>query len=135
MKDKQICFFGVYDGHNGVGKAEFYRDNFHAVLSRDEYFLKDMERAVKRSIISLDKSFIDYKKDDLSSVCFVVCVVVEGMVYLMQLGQSKAFLSRDLGEQIDGPFHQPKPKPKHRSINSSLMYRGKGISLKMCTKL
>lgn len=31
-KQRQISFFGVYDGNGGVTKADFLRDNFHLML-------------------------------------------------------------------------------------------------------
>ena len=40
-KNKQILFFGIYDGKNGSTKAEYYRDHFHSLIYHDEFFEKD----------------------------------------------------------------------------------------------
>jgi serine/threonine protein phosphatase PrpC len=35
VKQQQIAFFGVYDGKDGVAKADYMRDNFHLCLADD----------------------------------------------------------------------------------------------------
>jgi hypothetical protein len=32
-KQKQVSFFGVYDGSDGVTRADYMRDNFHLTLA------------------------------------------------------------------------------------------------------
>lgn len=32
VKQRQISFFGIYDGNDGVAKADYMRDNFHVCL-------------------------------------------------------------------------------------------------------
>lgn len=58
-KNKQVLFFGIYDGKNGPTKAEYYRDYFHSILYHDEYFEKDIEKAVKRSLMIIEKNFME----------------------------------------------------------------------------
>jgi len=35
VKQKQVSFFGVYDGNNGVARADYLRDNFHLTLAAE----------------------------------------------------------------------------------------------------
>jgi hypothetical protein len=42
VKNKQLSFFGVYDGNDGVGRADYMRDNFHLLLITEEGFEKDI---------------------------------------------------------------------------------------------
>ena len=35
IRQKQISFFGIYDGKDGVAKADYMRDNFHICLVED----------------------------------------------------------------------------------------------------
>ena len=42
IKQKQVSFFAVYDGNNGVSRADYIRDNFHLTLACDESFPNDM---------------------------------------------------------------------------------------------
>ncbi len=51
LKDTQISFFSIYDGKNGVAKAEYFRDHFHNVLIKDKDFHRDLETSIKRSIL------------------------------------------------------------------------------------
>jgi hypothetical protein len=97
MRGKQISFFGVYSGENGVGKAEFYRDNFHVGLCRDQHFMSDMRSAAKSTIAKMDNIFGINHKGSLSSVSFILCVITHDFIYFIQLGQPTAFLSSKLG--------------------------------------
>lgn len=36
QRDNYISFFSIYDGNNGVTKAEYFRDHFHQILTRDK---------------------------------------------------------------------------------------------------
>ena len=88
VKGKQVSFFGIYDGTNGAGKAEFYRDNFHAILYNDEYFLKDLEKSLKRALCVIEKRFAEDTrfKDDQSSTSFVIVIIFEKMFFVLQSG-------------------------------------------------
>jgi hypothetical protein len=33
VKIKQISFFSIYDGSNGLLKTDYFRDNFHLILN------------------------------------------------------------------------------------------------------
>lgn len=112
IRSKQICFFGVYDGKNGSNKAEYYRDHFHIILYHDEYFMKDIEKAMKRSMILIEKNFIEDArfKDDASTTSFIIAIIVEKMLLLVEMGGQKAFLSTKLGEKIINPIQKPPQK-------------------------
>lgn len=32
IRQKQISFFGVYDGNDGINKADYLRDNYHLMM-------------------------------------------------------------------------------------------------------
>jgi len=32
FKNRQISFFGIFDGHQGTFKADYYRDHFHVII-------------------------------------------------------------------------------------------------------
>ncbi len=57
IKQKQASFFGVYDGQEGVAKADYLRDNFHLLLVEDEAFSKNMESALRNTLTKLNKNF------------------------------------------------------------------------------
>lgn len=33
-KNRQISFFGIFDGYHGTFKADYYRDNFHVIVQK-----------------------------------------------------------------------------------------------------
>lgn len=57
QKGKQISFFGVYDGSDGVGKADYMRDHYHLMLAEDAAFPGDMETAMRRTLRRLSSNF------------------------------------------------------------------------------
>jgi serine/threonine protein phosphatase PrpC len=76
-KQRQISFFGVYDGNGGIYKADFLRDNFHLFLVEDISFTDDMESAMRRSLQRITKMFIEEQRFqcDESSVSFAILVI------------------------------------------------------------
>ena len=112
VKQKQVSFFGVYDGCHGVAKADYLRDNFHLCLVEDDSFPKDMEHAMRRTLKKLSLAFSDdprYATDE-SLVSFAILVIysnnavdVDEEVHYMQSGSCKGIFSMKLGENIMVP--------------------------------
>ena len=77
VRQRQISFFGIYDGYDGVAKADYMRDNFHLCLAEDESFPKDMEHAMRRSLRRVSAAFCEDQRfaGDESSVGFVILVI------------------------------------------------------------
>lgn len=62
VRQKQISFFGVYDGCRGVTKADYLRDNFHICLVEEESFPRDMEYAMRHTLKKLSTAFSEDPK-------------------------------------------------------------------------
>jgi serine/threonine protein phosphatase PrpC len=77
-KHKQVSFFGVYDGHNGTGRADYMRDNYHLMLIQDDAFPTNMETALRRTLIRLNSGFAEDPRfsGDSSAVSFAIIVVL-----------------------------------------------------------
>jgi hypothetical protein len=77
-KHKQVSFFGVYDGNNGTGRADYMRDNYHLMLIQDEAFPNNMEIALRRSLHRLNVGFSEESRfnGDSSAVSFAIIVVL-----------------------------------------------------------
>ena len=54
----RCSFFGVYDGHNGSGCAEFLRDNLHKYITGEESFPGDPEQAISDGFKALEQAFL-----------------------------------------------------------------------------
>ena len=50
VKSKQVSFFSIYDGSNGLLKTDYFRDHFHILLNDDEGLLFEPEKAIKNTI-------------------------------------------------------------------------------------
>lgn len=76
VKQKQISFFGVYDGNNGVSRADYLRDHLHLTLAAEQSFPNDMESALKTALHRVSRAFNEDGRfsSDESTVSFVVLV-------------------------------------------------------------
>jgi hypothetical protein len=76
-KQKQISFFGVYDGNGGINKADYLRDNFHLLLVEELVVIVDMESAMRRTLQKLTAMFNEDHRfqNDESTVSFVITVI------------------------------------------------------------
>lgn len=76
-KAQQVSFFGIYDGRDGVAKADYLRDCFHLRLASDESFPQNMHQALRSTLTRTTSAFRNeerFRNDD-SKVCFAVVVV------------------------------------------------------------
>lgn len=51
-KNDPVCeasLFGIFSGKNGITKAEYFRDNFHKLLTAEPLLLKDTEKALTKT--------------------------------------------------------------------------------------
>ena len=53
--EKNISFFGLYEGSNSAERAEYMRENFHHILARDEFIYYNFEKALVRSLDKIEK--------------------------------------------------------------------------------
>ena len=51
-------FFGVYDGHGGNACAEFFRDNLHHYVIREETFPYEPETAIRKGFEKAESHFL-----------------------------------------------------------------------------
>ena len=93
MKSKQITFFGIYDGKNGIHKAEFYRDYFHHYLFDNENFHKETERITKVAMLKIEKKFKEEYPDSKSEVAFLILILMESNLIFLKSGATKCFVS------------------------------------------
>ena len=114
----KCAFFGVYDGHCGSVCAEFLRDNLHKYILRDKNFPNDPKLSLREGILKAEAEFfkrcIDEKGDliEKSGSCALVMLVVNDICYVANVGDSRAILSKDGGQQAVSITTDHKPCAK-----------------------
>ena len=101
----KCSFFGVYDGHGGSGCADFLRDQLHQFIIREPSFPQNPHEALKSGFARAEQEFMDknYQPSqdglsrpmilDKSGSCALVVLIVGDMVYIANVGDSRAVLS------------------------------------------
>ena len=103
----KCSFFGIYDGHGGSLCAEYLKDNLHLYILKDSNFPTDPIEAIKKGFEGCEKHFINKialnelgEVYDKSGSCALICLIVGDIIYIANVGDSRAILSYNGGEQI-----------------------------------
>lgn len=84
QKELQISFFSIYDGENGVTKAEFFRDNFHSTLIKDKDFFKDVELSIRRVLKTVEDNFNKSNSNEENCNTSVLIAITIGIFISIQ---------------------------------------------------
>lgn len=119
----QVCFFGVFDGHGGHVCAEYLRDNLHNYVIQNESFPRDPREALIQGFRECEANFLSMVEGNFqrqshghhvnmmdlhasglgperSGSCASVVLIVNDMIYVSNVGDSRAILSIDCGANI-----------------------------------
>jgi len=103
----RISYFGVFDGHGGKGCSDFLRDNLHNYLFNSNYFPAYPIQAVKEAFIIAEQEFFkkayDSKRNaliDQSGSCALIMLIINDMLYAINLGDCRALMSTDTGTNL-----------------------------------
>lgn len=102
----------IFDGHGGHGCAEFLRDNLHNFIAGQPEFPDDLERALRNGCRAGENEFM--KRNlvtvrDRSGSCAIILLVTPQKVYCANVGDSRAILSRNLGQHKQSISNDHKP--------------------------
>lgn len=102
-----ISYFSVFDGHGGKACSDFLRDNLHNYIFNSRYFPAFPLQAIKEAFIIAENEF--YKKAydpqrnallDRSGSCALIILIINEMLYAINLGDCRALLSSDSGAHL-----------------------------------
>ena len=95
-------FFGVYDGHGGSICANYLMDNLHKFLFKDSNFPMNPCTAIRKSFAMAENSFLEYAKEnsELSGSCAILTVFINDTCYIANVGDSRAFLCENGGNDV-----------------------------------
>lgn len=119
----KCSFFGVYDGHGGSGCSEFLRDQLHHFVVKDSHFPVNPREALIRGFEAAENEFLTKyalsksgnEVIDRSGSCAIVALVVDDVVYVANLGDSRAVLSRNSGKEVVVLSKDHKPEEENES--------------------
>ena len=136
----KTSFFGIYDGHGGNQCSEFLRDSLHKLILNDQYYPENVELAIKNGFKKAEQNFFnDYALDqndnnnilDRSGSCAIVILFVDEIIYVANVGDSRALLSENNGSNfvVITEDHKPNnPKEKKRIIkNGGHVYQSQTV--------
>ena len=93
--------YGVADGHAGPGAAVFVQDHFvdtllAILIAGQKENTVTMQEALTAAFVQIDHDFVEWAKanGDSSGCALIVCVVVDGTVYIANAGDCRAVIGR-----------------------------------------
>ncbi|CAL5339498.1 unnamed protein product [Camellia sinensis] len=95
--EEVISFYGVFDGHEGKGAAQFVRDHLPRVIVEDADFPLELEKVVRRSFMETDAALAKSctLESALSSGTTALTAMIFGRSLLVaNAGDCRAVLSR-----------------------------------------
>ncbi len=103
----KCSFFAIYDGHGGSVCADYLRDNLHHFIIKDSHFPSDPVEAIKKGFDACEKEFINKmalneagEVTDRSGSCALICMIISDIVYVANVGDSRALMSCNGGETV-----------------------------------
>ena len=133
-------FFGIYDGHGGSKCSEYLKDYLHKFILSDINFPENVELAIKNGFLNAEKTFLNEialnQKDkniinDRSGSCAIIVLIIDSLIYVANVGDSRALFSEKNGKSFVMVTEDHKPnnkKDKERIIkNDGHVYRGKKV--------
>ncbi|KAL8100293.1 putative protein phosphatase 2C 35 isoform X2 [Apium graveolens] len=98
-----VHFFGVFDGHGQTGGqcANFVKNRLVENLSRDSTLVDDPINACNAAFLATNDELHDSEIDDsLSGTTAVTVLVVGDMLYVANVGDSRAVIAVKKGDQL-----------------------------------
>lgn len=109
----QCSVFGVFDGHGGAACAEFLATTLAHRVVEHPAFPEDVGRALGEGFAAVEAEFIARALRpggvDRSGSCAVLLVLIESTVFVANVGDSRAILSRGRGRNAISLTRDHKP--------------------------
>lgn len=110
----EASLFGIFSGKNGINKAEYFRDNFHKLLTAQPLLLTDTEKALTKTYQTIERQYHNNEiaNGDYSTVSFIITILIashdenenKNEIYIFQSSENRSFISKNFGETILKPL-------------------------------
>ncbi|EGR28296.1 protein phosphatase 2c, putative [Ichthyophthirius multifiliis] len=99
-----VSFYGIYDGHGGCQCADFLKDQLHNFIIKDDNFPHNPKQAIINGFLNADESFLKKADNpqnlDRSGSCIILLMILNDLIFVANLGDSRAVLSTNNGQKI-----------------------------------
>ena len=102
-----ISYFGVFDGHGGKKCSDFLKEHLDSYLFNSSYFPRDPYKAIRESFKKAEDNFCAMAYDaknntliDKSGSCALVMLIINDILFSINLGDSRALYSYDTGKYL-----------------------------------
>lgn len=108
--------------------SDYLRDNLHHFIIKDPQFPLNPKEAIRKGFQVAENDFLkNYALDaygqlaDCSGSCAIVCLVVDDVIYIANVGDSRAAMSSNLGTIITtlSEDHKPNDEKETKRINDA----------------
>ena len=109
-----ISYFGIFDGHGGEACSNFLKDKLDSFLFNSNLFPAFPIQAIKEAFMVAENTFMSQAIDrniirDKSGSCACVILIINDILYAINLGDSRALLSSDSGQTLRQITRDHKP--------------------------
>ena len=132
-----ISYFGIFDGHGGEKCSKFLKNYLDVILFEQTMFPNNVVESVRETFTKAENSFRQQavqnnKLVDKSGSCAVISLIVNNMLYAINLGDSRALYSRDGGREYyqitrDHKPNDPKEQARIEKAGGHVYYANKTV--------
>ena len=132
-----ISYFGVFDGHGGENCSNFLKDNLDGILFQQTMFPNNVIESVRETFNIVENKFKQRAVQgthlvDKSGSCAVIALIINDILYSINLGDSRALYSRDSGNEFfqitrDHKPNDPKEKKRIEKAGGKVYYANKTV--------
>ena len=104
-KKFNVSYFGIFDGHSGKKCSDFLKKRFNEFLMNSSFFPDEPLRAIKESFQKAESHFFKKAYDPINNIlldksgsCALIMLIINDILYSINLGDSRALYSYDSGK-------------------------------------
>lgn len=100
-----ISYFGVFDGHGGDKCSKFLKNNLDNILFNTPTFPNNPIESIRLAFLGAESEFSRFAIQngnlvDKSGSCALIALIINDILYAINLGDSRALYSRDGGKEF-----------------------------------
>ena len=132
-----ISYFGVFDGHGGDKCSKFLKENFDKILFSCPNFPVNVIESIRYAFKTAENQFYhkavqNGKLVDNSGSCALIALIINDILYAINLGDSRALYSRDGGKEYfqisrDHKPNDEKEKARIEKAGGKVYYANKTV--------